>query len=190
MTYSVYNLEINNNLVIQSGVTAGYILTTDGSGGTYWSAPQKGSTEIYYQSVSRSGATTSAQNWFDNSIPFEGSSTYSFTGFISMSSQGSTTHSVGISINVVSGTVTNILWNTIGTKAILNFSGTVPIMTHRNFLTIVTSTGANSVTGSVARIEGYMTTGSAGSFNPQFSFSAAPGATSFTASSYFEMTKI
>jgi hypothetical protein len=38
MTYSVYNIKVDNNLSFTPGATAGYVLAIDADGNTYWSA--------------------------------------------------------------------------------------------------------------------------------------------------------
>jgi hypothetical protein len=185
-TYSVYNINIDNDLSIQSGVTAGNILATDGSGGTYW-ALKPSSSNIYFETVSRDGTVTTNQNWFSNSIPFDGSSTYSFSGMISINGQGTVSHNVQAAFSLNSGTITRFNWVTVGAKGV---DSTTSTMTHRdNFARFITTT-ADTLNSAVIRLNGIMITGSAGSIDPQFRFGTAPGSTSFTASSYFIMKKL
>jgi hypothetical protein len=133
-----------------------------------------------------------AQNWFDApaGITLEANSIYEFSGHLAYLS-GSTSHAIQAGFD---GTVgfSNILWQVRGRKGIANGVGTTwQGSGPRTTIDLINVVPANTNSGGNMMLSGTIRTTTAGTFIPQFAFSAAPGGTpQVYAGTFFKIEKI
>ena len=133
---------------------------------------------------------TSTQNWFASagSLPLLANSTYEFEGELYMT-QGSTSAGINHLFAALSGASTR--WSFVGAKANDTTQATAVRSGFSNtFNTARNVTTASTVTGSFVRVRGVVRTTTAGNLTPQFSQTAASGACTVLAGTFFKVRRV
>lgn len=133
---------------------------------------------------------TSTQNWFSSagSLPLLPNSTYEFEGELYVT-QGTTSAGLNQLFAALSGA--SIRWSFVGAKANDSTQATALRMGFSNtFNTARNVTTASTVTGSVVKVRGVVRTTTAGNLTPQFSQTAASGACTVLAGSFFKARRV
>ncbi len=132
----------------------------------------------------------SDQPWFPDGgvLTVEADSTYQFEGLLLITS-GTTTHTTGLNFGGTA-TLTNINYIAESSSVAVNAVGVAGTRTHINQAANTTINATSAAAGTVIKVEGVVRINAAGTFIPQFRFSAAPGAGNVLANTFFNMRRI
>lgn len=134
---------------------------------------------------------SSAQQWFasNGALLVEGSTSYEFDGNLLLT-VGSTTHTLALSF-AGTATLTSIGYHAEAAAAAINVNSASTVVSHtmvnQAASTVVMAT--STLLGNMARVRGVVRINAAGTFIPQFTFSAGPGAGNVLANTFFKMRK-
>lgn len=136
---------------------------------------------------------TAAQNWFPTlgAVQVEAGVVYEVEGMLNITrSAGATSHTTSL-LFAGTATVTYILWQAILTSTDAEANGNANITTARVATATVIKAASTSATESYSVfLRGTVKINAAGTFIPQFSYSAAPGgAPTIRTGSYFRLIK-
>ena len=149
------------------------------------------STDLYYRKNTSTtlASSTANQSWLGltNGVTVAANTIYDFEGVFELATSGTTSHTERLLFGLTTATVTNITWTV--TRYTNTTTATATINNTFTAATVQTVTGAITTAQDVGYyIKGTVSFGTGGQFNPQISFSAAPGGTStITLGAYFKM---
>jgi len=140
-------------------------------------------------------ATAGVQNWFptaNDNFAMLGNTTYLFEGVLNVSNTGTTAHTLNLIFGgTASSGATSIAWTCIATN------GTVatPTATLMTYATVATTTpvttSVSAASNNTLLVRGIIRTNAAGTFIPQFQYSAGPGgSTTLAANNWMRVTPI
>lgn len=147
--------------------------------------------DLYYRknSAITLASSTANQSWLGltNGVTVAANTIYEFEGNFELTTSGTTSHTERLLFGLTTATVTNITWTV--TRYTNSTTATAAINNTFTAATTQTVTSAITTAQDVGYyIKGTVSFGTGGQFNPQFSFSAAPGGTStITLGAYFKM---
>lgn len=175
-------LYIRNGGAIQE-LAAG---STGGSG-----AVVTGWTELRLASNESKTNDTTMNAWFSalaSGFSLEANSTYEIEGYF-VSTNGSTSHGLNMQFDAISGAT--IRWTACGAKTVDATQATAIRVTDTNtFATARNVTTASTVAGNSVLLQGVVTTTTAGTLVPRVAQTAASGAFTVLAGSYFRVRKV
>lgn len=154
----------------------------------------EGASALYYRKNTSTtlSSSTSNQSWLGltNGVTVAANTIYDFEGTFELTTSGTTSHTERLLFGLTTATVTNITWYV--TRNTNTTTATAPICNTFTAATTQTITGSITTSQDVHYyIKGTVAFGTGGQFNPQISFSAAPGGTStITLGAYFKMTPL
>lgn len=134
-----------------------------------------------------------AQQWFptNGAVAVEAGVTYDMEGLLNLTrSAGTTSHTTGL-LFAGSATLTHILWNALTNNSDSEATATAQMTTARVATNTAVKGASTSATEAFSiRVTGTVKINAAGTFIPQFIYSAAPGgAPTIRTGSYFMLTK-
>lgn len=168
----------------------------EGQGWLVLAAPSSGYGDVIERILDSAGTGTNgtaAQNWFPtNGAPtVEAGTVYEFEGLLSMTrAAGTTSHTTSFLFGGTA-TITSILWKALVKTGDTTASATENGITARAATATVVKAASTSATEEfIGLVKGTVKINAAGTFIPQFSYSAAPGgAPTINIGSYFRLTK-
>lgn len=130
------------------------------------------------------------QSWFSSggSLTVPGSTSYEFEGLL-LQTNGTTSHTVGLSFGGTA-TLTSIAYIAMASAGLVNATVTAQNTTMVTQAANTVVTAAITTAGTQILVKGIVRINAGGTFIPQFTFSAAPGAGNNLANTFFKMRKI
>lgn len=130
------------------------------------------------------------QSWFPSTgtITLKASTTYEFEGLLMMTN-GTTSHTLALGFGGTA-TLTSIGYTAFVGTAAVNATAAVFASAMMNAATSTVVSAAITVAGTQVWVRGLVRINAAGTFIPQFTFSAAPGAGNVLKNSFFKMREV
>jgi hypothetical protein len=173
-----------------SSPTVGQIFGNYTWDGEKWKASQIGDISLSLSANAAYSNVNTAQPWFPSgpTATLEALANYEFEGVL-MLTNGVTTHTTAMSFGGTA-TLVSIGYTAECTSVAVGAVGVAPSVAFAAVATAIVLNPTSVATGTVIKVRGIVRVNVAGTFIPQFTFSAAPGAGNVLANTLFRLRKI
>jgi hypothetical protein len=172
-----------------SSPTVGQIFGNYRWDGEKWTAVSSGDVMVWLTANAAYTNNNAAQPWFaSGSINLAAGATYEFEGSLLLTN-GTTTHTTALSFGGTA-TLTSISYIAECASVAIGAVGVAPSVTFAAVATAIVLNPTSVAAGTSIKVRGLIQINLAGTFIPQFTFSAAPGAGNVLANSFMRLRRI